>query len=84
MHGIFLIEHNAESFDVSHQHNHLMLRKHNSGNINCLLAFFSAEWISSLISTLVGGTAFMFLQALTAVTFAEAPESIFFFWFIVI
>lgn len=56
---------------------HFMSTKHNSGSINCLLACFPAEWITSLLSAYIERNAFKSSCTLTAITFAEAPESIF-------
>lgn len=74
------METDSESFKVNHHHNlhPFMFRKHNSDSINCLLACFLAEWITSLMSTLREGNAFKSPCTLTAITFAEPPDSIFY------
>lgn len=74
------MEADSESFKVNRHHNLLpfMFRKHNSGSINCSLACFPSEWITSLMSTLKEGSVFKSPCILTAITFAESPESIFY------
>lgn len=79
-HSKMFMEADTESFQVNHHHNHypFTFRKHNAGILNCLLACFPAEWISSLMSTLREGNAFKSPCTLTAITFAKPPESIFY------